>query len=85
MVNAVVSSHDEGLGIASELTRWAAECRSAAKAEANTDARTAYAELAVEFEAVGTEIEGLLASLESLKAHAQDPRPKDGTVIVPKR
>jgi ferric-dicitrate binding protein FerR (iron transport regulator) len=62
------ASHTGTLGIASELVRWAAECRSAANSEADANARAAYTELATEFEAVGTEIEGLLASLEALQA-----------------
>ncbi len=56
------------MSTASELTTWAATCRSAAESESDTVARTAYQELATEFEAVVTEIEGLVEAFEALQA-----------------
>jgi hypothetical protein len=51
-----------------ELTTWAEKCRSAADGEDDPEAKQAYQELAREFEAVVTEIDGLLEAFEAIQA-----------------
>lgn len=47
---------------------WAEECRGYAAKEADPEAKAAYQQIATEFEAVDSEIEGLLAALDALNA-----------------
>ena len=64
----------ETTSTASELIAWAAPCRAAAEPEPNADAEAAYQALAGEFEAVESEIEGLVDSFEALKARRVGPQ-----------
>lgn len=51
----------------SELSAWAAKCRSAAEAENDPEATVAYQELAREFEALSSEFDGLVEAFEILQ------------------